>query len=121
MMNVPTILVAEDTDSSYALVNILLRKDYQLIRAINGVEAIRMYSELHPDVILMDIQMPLLNGLDATRQIREVDKNIPIVAITAFAFESDRDAFMAAGGSDYMAKPIDPDELKVMMRRIVNA
>src|SRR5665647_2159287 len=81
-----TILVAEDIDSNFALVNILLRKDFNIVRAYNGVEAVRLYQEIHPSLILMDIQMPEMNGLEATRLIRQLDATIPIVALTAFAF-----------------------------------
>lgn len=107
-----TILVAEDIDSNFALVNILLRKDFIIVRAFNGVEAVRLFQEIHPSLILMDIQMPEMNGLDATRIIRNFDVNIPIVALTAFAFNSDRIDFMEAGGSDYVVKPLDPMKLK---------
>lgn len=107
-----TILVAEDIDSNFALVNILLRKDFNIVRAYNGVEAVRLFQEIHPSLILMDIQMPEMNGLDATRLIRQLDAHIPIVALTAFAFNSDRLEFMEAGGSDYVVKPLDPMQLK---------
>jgi len=113
------ILVAEDTDSNFALVSILLRKEYRVLRAMNGVEAVKLHAEKHPDLVLMDIQMPELNGLDATRLIRKVDQEVPIIALTAFAFESDRRAFMEAGGSDYMSKPIDPDELRNLVRQLI--
>ena len=89
-MNPRTILVAEDTDSNFALVSIILRKEYLLLRAVNGIEAVKLHAKVNPDLILMDIQMPELNGLDATRLIREADKKVPIIAITAFAFESDK-------------------------------
>jgi len=115
-MNKPRILVAEDTDSNFTLVSILLRKEYMIFRAMNGEEAVRLHHELHPDLILMDIQMPVLNGLDATKMIRECDPKIPIIALTAFAFESDKQAFMQVGGSMYMSKPIDPDELKRLVK-----
>lgn len=116
---IPTILVAEDTDSNFALVSILLRKEYHIFRAINGIEAVKLHAEIHPDLILMDIQMPELNGLDATRLIREIDKDVPIIALTAFAFDSDKQAFKEAGGTDYMSKPIDPDELRNLVRQII--
>jgi len=116
-MNHKTILVAEDTDSNFALISILLRKEYNIIRALNGKEAVQLYLDVHPDLILMDIQMPVLNGLDATRKIRESDKIIPIIALTAFAFDSDKRAFMDAGGSLYMSKPIDGYELKSIVRQ----
>jgi len=115
-INKPIILVAEDTDSNFTLVSILLKKEYTIFRAMNGEEAVKLHKELHPDLILMDIQMPVLNGLDATRMIREGDPKIPIIALTAFAFESDKQAFMQVGGSMYMSKPIDPDELKRLVK-----
>jgi len=114
-----TILVAEDIDSNFALVNILLRKEFHIVRAYNGVEAIRLFQEIHPSLILMDIQMPEMNGLDATRIIRNLDVNIPIVALTAFAFNSDRLEFMEAGGSDYVVKPIDPMQLKEKVKAML--
>jgi CheY-like chemotaxis protein len=119
MKLMPMILVAEDTDSNYALVSILLRKEYNLVRAMNGFEAVRLFSEVKPDLILMDIQMPEMNGLDATRLIRMVDANVPIVALTAFAFDSDRKMFFDAGGSDYISKPIDPDTLRHLVKSII--
>jgi len=114
-----TILVAEDIDSNFALVDILLRKDFNIVRAYNGLEAVQLYEKLHPNLILMDIMMPVMNGLDATRIIRATDKNIPIVALTAFAFHSDQIAFMEAGGSDYVVKPLDPMQLKEKVKSIL--
>ncbi|MCX6309614.1 MAG: response regulator [Bacteroidia bacterium] len=115
-----TILVAEDIDSNFALVDILLRKEFTIVRAVNGNEAVRLFKEIQPSLILMDIQMPEMNGLDATRIIRELDENVPIVALTAFAFNSDRIEFMEAGGSDYVVKPIDPMQLKEKVKGILN-
>jgi two-component system cell cycle response regulator DivK len=114
-----TILVAEDIDSNFALVNILLRKEFNIVRAYNGVEAVRLFQEVHPSLILMDIQMPEMNGLDATRIIRGMDSQIPIVALTAFAFNSDRIEFLDAGGSDYVVKPLDPMNLKEKVKAML--
>jgi CheY-like chemotaxis protein len=116
---VHTILVAEDIDSNFALVDILLRKEFNIVRACNGKEAVRLFEEVNPSLILMDIQMPEMNGLDATRIIRKMNSNIPIVALTAFAFNSDRIAFLDAGGSDYVVKPIDPMQLKEKVKSIL--
>jgi len=110
--DLPTVLVAEDIDSNFILVEILLRKDYNIVRAHNGLEAVAVFRQLRPGLILMDIQMPVMNGLDATRQIREIDADIPILALTAFAFDSDREDFFKAGGTDYIVKPLDPHQLK---------
>jgi len=118
-MNIKTILVAEDTDSNFALVSVILRKEYNIIRAINGVEAIQMHLDIHPDLILMDIHMPILNGLDATRKIRESDNEVPIIALTAFAFDADKQAFLDAGGSLYVVKPINPVELRAVVGRTI--
>jgi len=114
-----TILVAEDIDSNFALVNILLRKEFNIVRAYNGVEAVRLFQEVHPSLILMDIQMPEMNGLDATRIIRAMDEQIPIVALTAFAFNADRIEFLEAGGSDYVVKPLDPMNLKEKVKSML--
>jgi two-component system, cell cycle response regulator DivK len=111
-----TILVAEDIDSNFTLVEILLRRDYKIVRAYNGLEAVRMFQEVKPNLVLMDIQMPVMNGLDATRMIRKMDALIPIVALTAFAFDADRQEFMDAGGTDYIVKPLDPPQLKSKVR-----
>jgi CheY-like chemotaxis protein len=114
-----TILVAEDIDSNFALVDIILRKDFTIVRATNGNDAIQLFKDIQPSLILMDIQMPELNGLEATRIIRELDEHIPIVALTAFAFNSDRNEFLQAGGSDYIVKPIDPMHLRDKIKRML--
>jgi two-component system cell cycle response regulator DivK len=106
-----TILIAEDTDSNYLLVAIVLRKRYQLLHAMNGEEAVEMYHTHHPDAILMDVSMPVMNGWEATRIIREEDTDIPIIALTANAFDSDRVKSFDAGCTDYMTKPITPTAL----------
>jgi CheY-like chemotaxis protein len=114
-----TILVAEDIDSNFALVDIILRKDFTIVRATNGNDAIQLFKDMRPSLILMDIQMPELNGLEATRIIRDLDEHIPIVALTAFAFNSDRNEFLQAGGSDYIVKPIDPMQLRDKLKRML--
>lgn len=120
MVVLPIILVAEDIDSNFVLVDILLRKDYKIVRANNGLEAVRLFQEIHPCLVLMDIQMPVMNGLDATRMIRSLDSKIPILALTAFAFDSDREEFMGAGGTDYIVKPLDPPQLKSKVKEYVD-
>ncbi len=116
--NVPIkVLVAEDTDSNYLLVYTLLKKEYDVKRACNGLEAIEMYESYHPDIILMDMKMPEMDGFAATKQIRERDKEIPIIAVTAFAFDQDRQKAIQAGCNDYMSKPISRDILKEMIKK----
>ena len=111
------ILVAEDTDSSFALLEAILGKDYRLIRACDGMEAVMMFDEVKPDLILMDIKMPNLDGLEATKIIRELSATVPIIAQSAFAYEQDRKAAEEAGCDDFIAKPIADDKLKAMIQK----
>jgi signal transduction histidine kinase/CheY-like chemotaxis protein/transcriptional regulator with PAS, ATPase and Fis domain len=108
--HVANILVAEDNDSNYILVDAILRSSH-LTRAVNGVEAVDLASRNEYDMILMDIKMPLMDGLEATRKIREFDKKTPIYAVTANAFDSDKEKALAAGCTGYIAKPIKKSEL----------
>ena len=105
MNNAPLILVAEDEDSNYELVRIVLAKRYRLIRAKNGIEAVTFCEEEHPSLILMDIRMPDMNGLDATRIIKEVNHDIPVIALSAYAFDENIREAREAGCDEFMAKP----------------
>lgn len=113
----PTILIAEDTDSNYILVKAILGKSYHLERAKDGMEAVTMFEELHPDLILMDMKMPNLNGLDATKIIRELSPGIPIIALTAYAYEHDRQAALDAGCNDFLIKPYTQEILKELINK----
>ena len=111
------ILVAEDTDSNFDLLEAILGKDHRLIRAHDGMEAVTMFDEVKPDLILMDIKMPNLDGLEATKIIRELSTTVPIIAQSAFAYEQDRKAAKEAGCNDFIAKPIADDKLKAMIHK----
>ena len=115
--NTKKILVAEDEDSNYELVKIVLQKRYKLIRAHNGIEAVTMNEDEHPDLILMDIRMPEMNGLDATRIIKEVSGDTPVVALSAYAFEENIREARAAGCDDFLAKPFKVENLIEMVRK----
>ena len=115
----PIILVAEDTESNYLLVSAILRDDYQLEWAHNGIEAVDLYQKLHPDVILMDIHMPDMDGLLATKKIRELDKKVPIIAVTAYAFDADRRNAIAAGCNSFITKPISIIDLKDKLKEAI--
>ena len=110
-----TLLVAEDVDSNFLLMNTVLGKKYKLIRAWDGREAVDMYKENHPDLIFMDIKMPYMDGLEATRLIRGYSKDIPIIALTAFAFESDRERAIEAGCNDYLTKPVSQEAIEKIL------
>jgi CheY-like chemotaxis protein/nitrogen-specific signal transduction histidine kinase len=118
--NMKTILVAEDEDSNYELVKIVLQKRYRLIRAHNGIEAVQFNEDEHPDMILMDIRMPGMNGLDATRIIKEVSHNTPVVALSAYAFDENIREAKAAGCDEFMAKPFRVENLIEMVKKYVD-
>lgn len=119
-INMKKILVAEDEDSNYELVKIVLQKRYKLLRAHNGIEAVTINEEEKPDLILMDIRMPEMNGLDATRIIKEVTSNTPVIALSAYAFEENiRDA-KAAGCDDFMAKPFKVENLIEVVKKYLD-
>ena len=115
-----TILVAEDEDSNYELVKIVLQKRYRLIRAHNGIEAVQFNEDEHPDMILMDIRMPGMNGLDATRIIKEVSHDTPIVALSAYAFDENIREAKAAGCDEFMAKPFRVENLIEVVKKYVD-
>ena len=119
VQNAPLILVAEDEDSNYELVKIVLAKRYRLMRAKNGIEAVTFCEDEHPDLILMDIRMPDMNGLDATRIIKEVNHDIPIVALSAYAFDENIREAKAAGCDEFMAKPFRVEDLLDMVQKYV--
>lgn len=101
-----TVLVAEDNDSNYILMTYILRGHYDVVRANNGQEAIEMVERGGIDLVLMDIKMPIMDGLEATRQLKEINPQLPIIALTANVFDSDRDAAIAVGCDDFLAKPV---------------
>ena len=102
-----TILVAEDNESNYILMTYILKKDYQIFRAANGQEAVDKVEEGGVDLILMDIKMPVMDGLEATRIIRAKNPDLPIIALTANAFDSDRDSALQAGCNEFITKPVN--------------
>ncbi len=106
-----TILIAEDNASNYLLLSAMLRKDFQLRHATNGEEAVQMAKENDVSLILMDVKMPRMNGITATMEIRKFNQTIPIIALTAHAFATDRRNALNAGCTDYLVKPIKKDKL----------
>jgi CheY-like chemotaxis protein len=111
VQNAPVILVAEDEDNNYELVKVVLSKRYRLLRAHNGIEAVTISEDEHPDLILMDIRMPDMNGLDATRIIKEVNHDVPVIALSAYAFDENIKEAKEAGCDEFLAKPFRVEEL----------
>lgn len=114
-----SILIAEDVYENYFLLETLFGKQYQLYHALNGQEAIDMFETYHPDLILMDIKMPVMDGFEATRRIRTLSKTIPIIALTAFAFEREKEIAKQCEFTDYVVKPIDIKELKKLIAKVL--
>jgi len=107
----PVILIAEDDDLNYLYLETIVKDNMQIIHALNGVEAIELCRN-HPeiDIVVMDIKMPVMNGIDATIEIKKFRKNLPIIALTAYAQIGDKKRCMDAGCDDYISKPIKKDE-----------
>ncbi len=114
--NAKTILVAEDEDSNYELVKIVLQKRYKLLRAHNGIEAVNINEDEKPDLVLMDIRMPGMNGLDATRIIKEVSQT-PVIALSAYAYEENIRNALEAGCDEFMAKPFKVENLIEVVKK----
>jgi CheY-like chemotaxis protein len=118
-----TILVVEDTaDIRATLRHFLLLNGYRVAEASSGQEAVDFVEQQCPDLILMDLNMPHMDGLQATeriRQCREICQRVPIIAITAFDTYGMRDAALAAGCNDYLLKPIDLTQLEQTIRQIL--
>ena len=113
------ILVAEDNESNYKLFESILKYDYHLIHAWDGQEAVNLFREYNPQIVLMDINMPVMDGYEATKEIRKYSAKVPIIAITAFAFASDEQRVMESGFDGYMPKPINANLLKAQLKDIM--
>ena len=113
------ILVAEDNDSNFILMTYILKKYYQFERAKNGQEAVEKVEKDNFDIVLMDIKMPVMDGLEATKNIKEKHPDLPVVALTANAFDSDRQLAMEAGCDDFLSKPVSSDACLSTIRRLV--
>ena len=107
-----TILIAEDNSSNYRLFESILKPEYKLIHAWNGKEAVELFHQHKPQLILMDIKMPVMDGYEATAEIRKVSSSVPIIAVTAYAFAQDEQRIIKSGFDAYTAKPINGKILK---------
>ena len=107
------ILVVDDTEFNRDLVVQLLEDEYEIVIAENGAEALRMTDEKRPDLILMDLGMPVMDGWEATRRLKANDdlRHIPVIAITSHAMVGDEIEARKAGCDDYLPKPIEEDLL----------
>lgn len=116
------ILLVEDTDIVVSLLNeYLTHKGYEVLVARNGVDGIRMAKDSRPDLILMDVMMPILDGIEAANEIRKDPslRDVPIAALTALAMPGDRERCFEAGMNDYMSKPVKMDELTRLIEKYI--
>lgn len=109
------ILIAEDNESNYRLFESILRHEYKLVHAWNGREAVDLFNRHTPHLVLMDINMPVMDGYEATAEIRKQSADVPIIAVTAFAFASDEQKVLSSGFDGYMPKPINARQLKTQV------
>jgi CheY-like chemotaxis protein len=117
------ILVIEDNEQNLYLENFILEKHgYHVIQATNGVDGIRHAELQKPDLILLDIQLPIMDGYTVARELRKKDglADVPIVAVTSYAMPGDRENAMSAGCSGYIEKPIDPDTFMVQIENFLH-
>ena len=113
------ILVVEDVDFNRDLVVQLLEDKYQVIEAVNGQEGVSIAEKEKPELILMDLSLPVMDGWEATRILKADTelRSIPVIAITAHAMKGDEERALAAGCDDYLVKPLDEDELLLKIEK----
>ena len=117
-----TILLVEDTeDNRFMMRRLLEMTGYSVVEATNGEEAVRLAGSEHPDLILMDLSLPVIDGLAATRAIRKIDGvgKVPIVAVSAHDTSDFQSDALAAGCDGYITKPIDFSQLEVLIARLL--
>jgi CheY-like chemotaxis protein len=117
-----TIMVVEDYDDTRAMVRqVLERQGYCILEALNGMEAVELARREHPDLILMDINLPLIDGVNATRRIGEIEGmgDVPIVALSAYDSPELRESALGAGCVEYLNKPINVEQLEELTRRLL--
>jgi two-component system cell cycle response regulator DivK len=121
-MSARTILYVEDNEMNRQIVRDLLKRTtYNLVEAHDGEVGVAKALEIRPDLILMDIQLPKISGLDATRKLRAeaATANTPIIAITSFALSGDEQKAKEAGATAYLAKPYSPRDLLGLIRKLL--
>ena len=114
-----SILIAEDNASNYKLLEIVLEKEYNLLHAWNGKEAVEMFEEHNPKLILMDIGMPIMNGYEATREIRAISPTVPIIGLTAYAYAADEQEGIECGMNEYVTKPANLAKLRQRIKELI--
>ena len=114
------ILIAEDNESNYRLTEAILKEEYDLVRATNGEIALTLFSQEVYDLVLMDMRMPVMDGMTAVKKIRSFNNHTPIIAITANAFDTDRIAALEAGCNGFHSKPLNKDKVISNIEQLIN-
>jgi len=112
-----TILIVEDIDLNADLLSQLLEDDYNLLIAKDGQQGVASVEQNGPDLVLMDISLPVMDGYEATRVIRKKNRDLPIIGLSAHAMQGDADKAKSAGCTDYLTKPVDEDLLFKMLKQ----
>mgnify|MGYP004502795317 CR=1 FL=1 len=117
----PRILVAEDNESNYRLLHAILSREYNLYHAWNGKEAVEAFDEFMPKLVIMDINMPVMDGYEASALIKQKSPQTPILALTAYATAADEEKILASGMDAYMAKPVCMPQLRLRLKDLLKA
>lgn len=121
MADKKSILIAEDNASNYKLLEAILSKSYNLLHAWEGKEAVELFAKHKPQIVLMDISMPGMDGYESTREIRKLSATVPIIGLTARAFPDDEQKGYECGMTEYMTKPINIANLRMRLEQILKA
>lgn len=119
----PLVLIADDEEDIKVILSMYLENSgYEVATAYDGLNAVELVGELKPDVILMDIMMPVINGIEVTKQLKakEETKDIPVIMLTAAAQSGMVEKALAAGACDYISKPFEPRDVKAVIDRVLN-
>jgi CheY-like chemotaxis protein len=114
-----TILVVEDIDLNIDLLTQLLEDEYTVLVARDGATGVRLAEEKVPDLVIMDIALPVMDGYEAARRIRARFASLPILGLSSHAMQGDAEKAIAAGCNDYLTKPIDEDELRAKLQQFL--
>ena len=115
----PVLLIAEDNSDNYLLLKCILQTNFQLIHAWDGEVAVELFKKHQPQLILMDIRMPKMNGYEATAEIRKISVTVPIIAVTAYAYAQDIELILISGFNSYLSKPINIVGVKEKIQEVL--
>jgi len=121
-MRTKILIIEDNIQNMYMLSYLLEQNNFEIIQAFNGHDGIATAQKSKPDIILLDIQLPEMDGYAVARKLREIDKlkTIPIIAVTSYAMPGDKEKMLTAGANGYIEKPVNPDTFIDEMEQIIN-